>query len=249
MPGSCGLVRWLIFRRSSGCTNRFRFIPAASACLPETISRALPILAIPLVGIGLFYGQGYFRQRLDRHGWQQEEYLETDINQLPMELAIGKNGRPVVVQIETRSGSIHAKVWRVKVGRCDLFLLDSDVEGNTPDDRGADFAPLRRRCADSHPAGVVAGRRRFPRAQSDGHHAGRSSPERRAQRICGAGSDSHAHAGRGHRVRRRSAARVAGSGVHHAHSRACRSRSLRCGSDRRASWAAARSCWASHRKA
>ncbi len=92
-------------------------------------------LAIPLVGIGLFYGQGYFRQRLDRDGWQQEEYLETDVNQLPLETAIGKNGRPVVVQIETRNGSIHAKVWRVAVGRCDLLLLDSDVEGNTPDDR------------------------------------------------------------------------------------------------------------------
>jgi starch phosphorylase len=92
-------------------------------------------LGIPLVGIGLFYGQGYFRQRLDRKGWQQEEYLETDVNQLPMEVAIGKNGRPVAVQIETRSGSIHAKVWRVTVGRCDLFLLDSDVEDNTPDDR------------------------------------------------------------------------------------------------------------------
>jgi glycogen phosphorylase len=93
-------------------------------------------LAIPLVGIGLFYGQGYFRQRLDRNGWQQEEYLPTDVNQLPLQIAIGKNGRPVVVQIDTRTGSIHAKVWRVKVGRCDLFLLDSDVDANTADDRG-----------------------------------------------------------------------------------------------------------------
>ena len=92
-------------------------------------------LGIPLVGIGLFYGQGYFRQRLDRDGWQHEEYLETDVSQLPMEAAIGKNGRPVVVQIDTRHGSIRAKVWRIKVGRCDLFLLDSDVEGNTPEDR------------------------------------------------------------------------------------------------------------------
>jgi starch phosphorylase len=92
-------------------------------------------LAIPLVGVGLFYGQGYFRQRLDENGWQQEEYLETDVTQLPLEVAIGKNGRPVTVQIETRSGSIYAKVWRVAVGRCDLFLLDSDVEGNSADDR------------------------------------------------------------------------------------------------------------------
>ena len=92
-------------------------------------------LDIPLVGIGLFYGQGYFRQRLDLHGWQREEYLKTDVNQLPMEVAIGKEGRPIVVEIETRSGRIKAKAWRVKVGRRDLLLLDSDVEGNAPEDR------------------------------------------------------------------------------------------------------------------
>ena len=92
-------------------------------------------LDIPLVGIGLFYGQGYFRQRLDIGGWQREEYLKTDVNQMPMEVAIGKDGRPVVVEIETRSGRIRAKVWRVKVGRRDLLLLDSDVEGNAPEDR------------------------------------------------------------------------------------------------------------------
>ena len=91
-------------------------------------------LDIPLVGVGLFYGQGYFRQYLDRTGWQQEEYLETDVSQLPMEPAIGKNGLPVTVQIETRRGAIRAKVWRAKVGRCDLLLLDSNVEGNAPED-------------------------------------------------------------------------------------------------------------------
>ena len=53
-------------------------------------------LDIPLVGIGLFYGQGYFRQRLDRSGWQHEEYLETNVNHLPMEPAIGKDGQPVI---------------------------------------------------------------------------------------------------------------------------------------------------------
>jgi glycogen phosphorylase len=92
-------------------------------------------LGIPLIGIGLFYGQGYFRQRLDQNGWQQEEYLQTDVNQLPMEPAIGTNGEPLMVQIETRGSSIRAKVWRMKVGRCDLFLLDSNVPGNAPEDR------------------------------------------------------------------------------------------------------------------
>jgi starch phosphorylase len=92
-------------------------------------------LDIPLVGIGLFYGQGYFRQRLDSQGWQQEEYIQNDVNQLPMEPAIGANGEAVTVQIETRTGFIRARVWRVKVGRCDLLLLDSNVEGNAPEDR------------------------------------------------------------------------------------------------------------------
>ncbi len=92
-------------------------------------------LDIPLIGIGLFYGQGYFRQRLDDKSWQQEDYLRTDVNLLAMEPAIGKNGQPISVQIETRGASIRAKVWRVKVGRVDLFLLDSNVEGNTPEDR------------------------------------------------------------------------------------------------------------------
>jgi len=92
-------------------------------------------LNIPLIGIGLFYGQGYFRQRLDEKGWQEEEYLQTDVNQLAMEPAINKSGEPVNVQIDTRYGAIRAKVWRVKVGRCDLLLLDSNVPGNAPEDR------------------------------------------------------------------------------------------------------------------
>src|SRR5215472_13445748 len=92
-------------------------------------------LDIPLVGVGLFYGQGYFLQRLDAEGLQHEDYIATDVNHLPMQIAIGENGEPVVVEIATRKGSIRAKVWQVKVGRRDLLLLDSDVEGNAPEDR------------------------------------------------------------------------------------------------------------------
>jgi starch phosphorylase len=91
-------------------------------------------LGIPLVGVGLFYGQGYFRQSLDADGWQQEEYLQTNVTHMPMEPAIGVHGEAVTVQIETRGGLIRAKVWRMKVGRCDLLLLDSNVEGNAPQD-------------------------------------------------------------------------------------------------------------------
>jgi starch phosphorylase len=93
-------------------------------------------LGIPLVGVGLFYEQGYFRQRLDKEGWQQEEYIDSDITQLPIQIAIGQGGEPVVVQVDTRTGFIKAKVWRINAGRCDLLLLDSNVAGNAPEDRG-----------------------------------------------------------------------------------------------------------------
>ena len=92
-------------------------------------------LGIPLIAIGLFYGQGYFRQRLDVSGWQWEEYLQTNVDETPMEPAIGANGEPVMIETETVDGFIRARVWRVKVGRVDLFLLDSNVEGNAPEDR------------------------------------------------------------------------------------------------------------------
>ena len=92
-------------------------------------------LDVPLVGVGLFYGQGYFRQHLDASGLQQEEYSEVDLTKLPLEPAIDGDGRPILPEIQTRGGSLRARVWRASVGRRMLLLLDSDVEGNTPDDR------------------------------------------------------------------------------------------------------------------
>ena len=91
-------------------------------------------LGIPLVGIGLYYDQGYFRQQLDRDGWQSEDYIDVDHRVLPMEPAT-HDGVPVTVEIETRTGRIVARVWRIAVGRNTLLLLDSNVGGNSPEDR------------------------------------------------------------------------------------------------------------------
>ncbi|HEY1599457.1 MAG TPA: alpha-glucan family phosphorylase [Pirellulales bacterium] len=92
-------------------------------------------LGVPLVGMGLFYDQGYFRQHLTAEGWQSEDYLEVDVKKLPMELALGKDQRPITVALETRTGQLFARVWRMSVGRNSLYLLDSDVDGNAPEDR------------------------------------------------------------------------------------------------------------------
>lgn len=92
-------------------------------------------LGVPLIAIGLFYDQGYFKQHLDSEGYQQEEYLDTKVENLPMEAAKGPDGKPIMVSIETRDGTLMAKVWLMNVGRVKLYLLDCDVEGNSPQDR------------------------------------------------------------------------------------------------------------------
>lgn len=92
-------------------------------------------LGVPLIGIGLFYTQGYFRQRLDVSAWQQEDYLDVNVAELPITPALDAAGEPITVTIATRKGAIHAKVWRLSVGRCTLLLLDSNVPGNAVEDR------------------------------------------------------------------------------------------------------------------
>jgi starch phosphorylase len=91
-------------------------------------------LGIPLVGIGLYYDQGYFRQRLDGHGWQHEDYIDVDERLLPIQPAAVR-GAPLRVEIQTRTGRLVARVWRIDVGRNMLLLLDANVEGNAPEDR------------------------------------------------------------------------------------------------------------------
>ncbi len=92
-------------------------------------------LGVPMVAVGLFYDQGYFKQHLDGGGYQQEEYQDTHVENLPMEPAIGVDGSPVTVSLETRDGGLMAKVWLMHVGRVQLYLLDCDMDGNSPQDR------------------------------------------------------------------------------------------------------------------
>jgi starch phosphorylase len=86
---------------------------------------------VPVVGVGLFYKTGYFRQSLNRDGWQQETYPVLDPDGLPLALLREEDGEPCVVTIALPGGrSLHAHVWRASVGRVPLLLLDSDVPGN-----------------------------------------------------------------------------------------------------------------------
>lgn len=93
-------------------------------------------LGVPLVGVGLFYARGYFRQRLDSGGWQHEEYGATDIRTLPMAHAAAPEGSVLTIDVECGSGPVRAAIWLAHVGRVRLVLLDSDVDGNPRELRG-----------------------------------------------------------------------------------------------------------------
>jgi starch phosphorylase len=92
-------------------------------------------LDIPLVGIGLLYQQGYFRQSLNADGWQQERYPENDFYNMPIEMEKDSEGRPVTVCVSMPGRSVFAQVWRAQVGRVRLFLLDTNVALNSPADQ------------------------------------------------------------------------------------------------------------------
>ncbi|WP_328886994.1 alpha-glucan family phosphorylase [Streptomyces sp. NBC_00316] len=98
--------------------------------------KAASDLGVPLVGVGLLYRHGYFRQSLSREGWQQEHYPVLDPNELPLALLREADGTPSHVVLDLPGGrSLHARIWQAQVGRIPLLLLDSDVEENAPGER------------------------------------------------------------------------------------------------------------------
>ena len=92
-------------------------------------------LGIPLVAIGLLYRNGYFRQRLDPDGRQVESYVERNFDELPVQLERWPDGAPVTIELPFPGRRVQAQVWRADVGRIRLFLLDTNLHGNWPDDR------------------------------------------------------------------------------------------------------------------
>ena len=93
--------------------------------------KAASNLALPLIGIGLMYRQGYFQQYLNQEGWQQEAYPQTDLYNLPVERVKDDSENDLKISIQGPEGPIHAIVWKIAVGRIPLFLLDTNISENT----------------------------------------------------------------------------------------------------------------------
>ena len=96
--------------------------------------KAASDLGVPILGVGLLYRSGYFKQSLSADGWQQERYPPLDPQGLPLTLLTDPSGNALKISISMPGGRVlHALVWRAQVGRVPLLLLDSDTEDNTPE--------------------------------------------------------------------------------------------------------------------
>ena len=127
--------------------------PVAFLCAEFGVHRSLPVYsgglgvlagdmlkeasdrALPFVGVGLLYRRGYFHQRMDRSGWQQEYWIESDPNVMPAVRVSRADGSPLTVTVPVWDGELTAQVWRVEVGRVPLYLLDAELAENAPLER------------------------------------------------------------------------------------------------------------------
>ncbi len=93
-------------------------------------------LGIPLVAIGLLYKNGYFNQVIDKNGHQLTEYHNIDLENLPIRPVKDENGDNLIINVKMAKENVYIKVWKICVGRVDLYLLDTDIPENKEEHRG-----------------------------------------------------------------------------------------------------------------
>lgn len=92
-------------------------------------------LDVPLIGVGLLYKMGYFRQIIDEQGWQHAAPRENVFRSLPLSLVADDAGAPVRISVDLAGKTVHAQIWKIQVGRAAVYLLDTNVEDNDEEDR------------------------------------------------------------------------------------------------------------------
>jgi starch phosphorylase len=92
-------------------------------------------LGLPFTAVGLFYKQGYFNQSINQEGWQLTEYKDLITSHLPIVPVNDAAGQPICINVDFPGRVVYAKVWQVKIGRVSLYLMDTDIEQNSIQDR------------------------------------------------------------------------------------------------------------------
>ena len=123
-----GLVAY--FSAEFGLHESLRIYSGGLGILAGDHMKSASDLGVPLVGVSLFYRQGYFRQHISSDGWQQEQYPTYDPAKLPMRPVVDKKGKPVMLSVEIGGAVVSFRAWEVAVGRVSVFLLDTDLPVN-----------------------------------------------------------------------------------------------------------------------
>ncbi len=140
------------FSMEYGLTEAIPMYCGGLGILAGDLFKSSSDMGLPMVGVGLAYRYGYFRQHLTDDGWQQEDYDEIHFFRLPLKRMRDKEGNPLRLYIElpkfvedpshqqkTIKEKIYFEVWEVKIGRNSLFLLSTDVPENTPENRAITY--------------------------------------------------------------------------------------------------------------
>jgi starch phosphorylase len=123
------------FSAEYGVHQSLPFYAGGLGVLAGDIAKEASDLGIPMVGVGFMYPQGYFRQRVNAEGRQEEIYEQIDRNTVPVEHVLGPDGGRLTVPLSLPDRTVLVEAWRVRVGRTVLFLLDTDLDENAPWDR------------------------------------------------------------------------------------------------------------------
>ena len=92
-------------------------------------------LGLPFVAVGILYKEGYFIQKLNKYGEQENNYVKADLNNLPIEAVKDSEGKDLKITVDYPERKLYLKVWKINVGRIKLYLMDSDIEENSEEDR------------------------------------------------------------------------------------------------------------------
>lgn len=123
------------FSAEFGITECLRIFSGGLGVLAGDHLKSASDLGVPLVGVGLFYAEGYFTQQIDDQGNQHDVYTHADPRLLPLRPVLGEDGAPLLIDFPFGDRSAFARIWRAEVGRVPLLLLDTNVPENRPEDR------------------------------------------------------------------------------------------------------------------
>ena len=168
---------------SSASTRACRSIRAASASSPATTARRRATRNCRSSRVGLLYRQGYFVQTIDAEGQQLAHYNDSDFDDLPVSPVVDAGGQELHVHVRLGEREVAAKVWRCRVGRIELYLLDTDVPANSADDRHITYRLYGGDATTRLEQEIVLGDRRRARARHARHQARRVAHQRRPRGV------------------------------------------------------------------